>query len=186
MTPSESPGISKIYKGLFAAHLDFQHHALWAPSQRWWFSTHHLLVAWTWPWGFKLAQYHFYSSHQSSTLEKISCFPAACAWTTCPLQHAPAGSCISAKHCSLSVLHCLRRAHNLQTRWDTYSNVLSNPFRQKHLILGKSPVNKRGRHEEQLGFLLHFCKRNHIICHGCWSPGTYSQMKTTDLWVCLS
>lgn len=75
-----------------------------------------------------------------------------------------------------------RRADNLQTQWDTYSNVLSNPFCQQRLILGKLPVNKRGR----LGFLLHFSKRNHIICHGCWSPDTYSQVKTTDLWVCLS
>lgn len=60
MTPWESPGIGKTYKGLFAAHLNFQHHAIWAPNQRWWFSTHHLLVAWTWPWGFRLVEYHFY------------------------------------------------------------------------------------------------------------------------------
>lgn len=79
-----------------------------------------------------------------------------------------------------------RRADHLQTQWDTYSHVLSNPFPQQHYILGKSLVNKGGRHEEQLGFLLHFCKRNHIICHGCSSPGTYSQVKTTDLCICLS
>lgn len=109
-----------------------------------------------------------------------------CAWTTCHLQYAPAGSCSPTTGHSVSCTASAWRADNLQTQWDIYLDVLSNPFCQQHLILGNSPVNKRGRHEEQLGFLLHFCRRSHIIPCSCWSPGTHSQVKTTDLWVCLS
>lgn len=180
MTLSESPGISKAHK---AAPLNFQHHALWAPSQRWWFSTHHLLVAWTWPWGFRLVQYHSYSFHQSSTLEKIWCLSiqVACAWTMCHLQHAPAEP--AAQPTTGHWVSCIasaRRGDHLQTQWDTYLDVLSNPFCQQHLILGKTPVNRRGRHEEQLSFLLQekphhlpqLLKSRHLQPgEDCWSLG---------------